>query len=87
MTGVQTCALPICFPVTIGRIVVRGQLVNSPRYYDVQLRRRDRLNYDHLKYARCVESSVYWRDNLDRRLAVRESVVKARLRLLKRSTF
>lgn len=70
-----------------GRMVVRGTLVNSPRYYDLQLRRRDRLNYDHLKYARGVESQVYWRENLDKRLAVRETVVRARLRLLKRSTF
>ena len=70
-----------------GRMVVRGTLVNSPRHYDLQLRRRDRLNYDHLKYARGVESQVYWRENLDKRLAVRETVVRARLRLLKRSTF
>ena len=29
MTGVQTCALPICFPVTIGRVKVKVRFVES----------------------------------------------------------
>ena len=32
MTGVQTCALPICFPVTI--VGVRETLQNLPEYFD-----------------------------------------------------
>ena len=30
MTGVQTCALPICFPVTIGGVVAGS--VNAPAF-------------------------------------------------------
>ena len=38
MTGVQTCALPICFPVTIGSVLFDGTAVNdflgyNPRYW------------------------------------------------------
>ena len=29
MTGVQTCALPICFPVTISRLVKDSRVENS----------------------------------------------------------
>ena len=43
MTGVQTCALPICFPVTIGGIIKkaediiqqRGKTLEKPYYEDV----------------------------------------------------
>ena len=29
MTGVQTCALPICFPVTIGRLYRKGEELDT----------------------------------------------------------
>ena len=38
MTGVQTCALPICFPVTIGAILkdlVRSQEVKNAGIYRI----------------------------------------------------
>ena len=31
MTGVQTCALPICFPVTIGEVYVYGAVIYLPK--------------------------------------------------------
>ena len=31
MTGVQTCALPICFPVTIGCSVISTDCLSGPR--------------------------------------------------------
>ena len=47
MTGVQTCALPICFPVTIGRPKKRGYYKPSP--HDA------RLNYVPVACGKCYE--------------------------------
>ena len=42
MTGVQTCALPICFPVTIGivkiELVRKGEVRRAKLYYLRELR-------------------------------------------------
>ena len=35
MTGVQTCALPICFPVTIGRLEAELNSYVEAKYADI----------------------------------------------------
>lgn len=70
-----------------GQMVVRGVESQSPRYYDKLYRRADRAGFDGLKEARFVESLARYRDNYDYRLAVREKVVYARTRLLRRKAF
>ena len=65
MTGVQTCALPICFPVTIwivkyhddvynyDRVVLPdGMITRPPAYYDEYLHLTDAERYDILKAQR-----------------------------------
>ena len=37
MTGVQTCALPICFPVTIERRIDGGQVIIAKFNVDEEL--------------------------------------------------
>lgn len=67
------------------RVVVNGVQCAVPRYYDKWLKRTDRERLEELKYEREVEGRKLNADSTVARLAVREEVVRARVRNLKRS--
>ena len=45
MTGVQTCALPICFPVTIDSVVISGYFVKAGAESYTKIRESDYYGY------------------------------------------
>lgn len=66
-------------------VIVSGKEVRSTRYYDKLIRRGDRLEFDDFKVARELAAVDFKADNTPERLAVRETVLKARLSFSKRS--
>lgn len=70
----------------VDRCVVNGREVRPPKYYDALYKRRDRVGLEEIKAQREYKSYVSetWKDNVPERLSVRELVVKARLKYLKR---
>ena len=81
MTGVQTCALPICFPVTI---FYGGSRFAPPKYYDKLMRRNGDVRMDAIEFARDQRARLSVADNTDERRAVREIVHRAKIQSLKR---
>lgn len=67
------------------RVVVNGVEASVPRYYDKLLRRYNLLQYDDAKTRRALDGYSRRGDNTDTRLAVKETVTKARISSLKRS--
>lgn len=76
------------------RIVVRGVEMSLPKYFDKLIERSldwlsefHEVHVDHemIKHKRERNARIHWRDNTPERLAVRETVAKARLNLLSRS--
>ena len=67
------------------RVVVNGSESSVPRYYDKLLRRCNLLQYDDAKTRRALDNYSRRADNTDTRLAVKETVTKARISSLKRS--
>jgi len=68
-----------------GKVVSRGRLANSPRYYD---RRHAAVAPDvieELSFQRELEGRSRFADNTDARLAVRREVALGRIRSLRRS--
>lgn len=66
-------------------VVINGVEATVPRYYDKLLKRRDPLRYDDIKTQRVLDSYRLRGDNTDERLAVKEEVLRARIRTLRRS--
>ena len=48
MTGVQTCALPICFPVTIGKCIIRNVVTDNNNRHPLEA---ETISGDKLSYA------------------------------------
>lgn len=67
----------------LDRVVMRGVPMKPPRFYDVLFGRTDRPVLQEIKAAR-VERAVARGDQSPERLAVKEQVTSARLKLLKR---
>lgn len=68
-----------------GKVVARGVESQAPRYYDKLLERLSPEEYDNMAMGRFVETLGREADNTPERLAVRETVAKARVRSLKRT--
>lgn len=66
------------------RVIVRGVRAKPPRYYDKLLKKVDPVLLEDLQSARVVAARERYSDNTDERLKVRETVLKARTRALKR---
>lgn len=65
-------------------VVIKGQVMKPPRYYDNFLKEVDSERFESLEYERFVKSQDYLDDNAPERLPVREAVVKAALNFKKR---
>lgn len=66
-------------------VVIRGQKVKPPKYYDKKLKEFDPFEYDDVVYERDKRAKLNIEDNSYERLLVKEQVVKAKLRQLKRT--
>nr|QJB19448.1 MAG: replication initiator protein [Microvirus sp.] len=66
-------------------VVVNGVKSKPPKYYDRIFEAQDEVRFDQLVAERELESALRMGDNSYSRLAVKETVVKARSSLLKRS--
>lgn len=71
--------------ITLDQVVLNGKKMNSPRYYDKLVKRRDALLADDIKQNRALASYETRADNTADRLAVKEVVKKAQIQSLKRS--
>lgn len=70
-----------------GKVVMRGKLSNSPRYYDEKFWKLDPDVMDQLYADRELEGFLRSADSTPDRLKVREHVARARLALKKRNSF
>ena len=78
MTGVQTCALPICFPVTIG--LVERDKIKIEKYSGISDITEDEL----YKNVSSDEFMKYYEERMKRKKAYSE-LVEARINLRKKS--
>mgnify|MGYP000270713887 CR=1 FL=1 len=72
-----------CFPSDF--ITVKGKKKNIPRYYDKLLEQHNELDLLHIKENRKREARKHHENNTSARLAVRESVLEAKLKTLQRN--
>lgn len=68
-----------------GKVIVRGKEANAPRYYDKQLEKYDPEKYELIKLNRVKNGRKHAADGTRARLAVRETVARARISSLKRT--
>lgn len=68
-------------------VVVNGKEQKPPRYYDKLFDVKDPAGLEEVKYLRFVEAQKYLSDNTVERLAVKETVAKARTNQFKREAF
>lgn len=68
-----------------GQMVVNGTKVRPPRYYDKLFKKLDEENYDEMTFRRHIETQAHAADNTPARLHVKEQVLRARTKTLKRS--
>lgn len=61
-----------------GKVLVRGRECPPPRYYDQWFEKQDYLEYEAMQYRRQVDAQARAVDGTWDRLAVRETVAKAR---------
>lgn len=66
-------------------VIINGVQCRVPDYYDKLLERRFPDEIEDIKAARVAEAKLRYEDNTDERLAVKETVHKARVRDLSRS--
>lgn len=66
-------------------VVVRGQKVKPPKYYDKILKKQDFELYEEILYKREKSAKLNYLDNTPERLHVKEQVQQARLDRLKRN--
>lgn len=80
-------------------VIVRGHKTRPPRYYDKQLEKKLKFNFneddlegayaelnkpmEQLKFARHLEAKLHWRDQTDERLKTQETVTKRKIQSLK----
>lgn len=65
-------------------IITNGQQAKPPRYYDKQLEKIDKEQFDKIKKERKEKAKLNQADNKPQRLKVKEHVAKAKLKLKKR---
>lgn len=68
-----------------GNVVVRGIETRPPKYYDRLAKDWNALEYEELAWQREKEGKLRSADNTDERLAVKATVLKAKIRQLKRT--
>jgi len=68
-----------------GKVVARGHKSKTPKYYDKKYKKTNPLDYEDLLYERHKEMSKQTGENSKERLAVRETVAKAKIAFLKRT--
>jgi hypothetical protein len=68
-----------------GKMVVNGNEVNSPRYYDKKFKKQEPTEYELMKFHREMEAIERWRDNTESRLKVKQQVKNAAIKQLKRT--
>ncbi len=66
-------------------IVLRGQKIKPPKYYDLQFKNENPYEYEQIIAIRENGAKLNYADNTYERLAVKEQVVTAKLRKLKRT--
>lgn len=66
------------------QVIARGARKRVPRYYDKLYKRINPADLEEIKESRSSRARERYLDNTDERLAVRETVAKARLRYFKR---
>lgn len=69
----------------LDRVVVNGVQCKPPRYYDKKYLWKDVDGYEEMKYRRFLDGRALNGDNSDERLLVKERVLQARIKSLKRS--
>ena len=67
-----------------GKIIVRGSKMNTPRYYDNVIKEMDPVAHDMVRFGRELEAATAAAENTPARLKARETVLKAKLKLLPR---
>lgn len=65
-------------------IVLKGKEVKVPRYYDKRFEKTNPFDFEAVQLVRYLEAKDRAQDNTDERLQVKETVVKAKTRLLTR---
>jgi hypothetical protein len=65
-------------------VIVNGKKVRPPRFYDKKFKVEHPEEFEVIEFNRESSARKRYEDNTDERLAVKEKVAKARLRLLKR---
>lgn len=67
-------------------VVVRGTKCRPPKYYDFIKKDLDPESFEKIQHDRLTAMAVHADNNTPERLSVRESITKARLKLLKRNS-
>jgi len=70
-----------------GTVLARGHRGKSPKYYDQKYKKTNPMEYEDLLFERHKEQQKRPGENSKERLAVRETVAKAKIAFLKRNTF
>jgi len=68
-----------------GKVVVRDHKSKTPKYYDKKFKEMDPLGYEDLLFERHKEEQKRPGENSKERLAVKETVAKAKIAFLKRT--
>lgn len=68
----------------LGKIVIRGNESNAPRYYDKIYKKKNPDNYDHIHAQREKEAYERRHDNTPQRLEAKEAVANAKINLFQR---
>lgn len=68
-----------------GKVLINGHEQNQPRYYDKYIKKLDPLLHERHKLARELEAAAQKEHHTPARLAVQETVAKAKTRNLKRN--
>lgn len=66
-------------------VVINGKEVKPPRYYDKIFSEENPTAFEWIQYERAMEALVHSHDNTPERLAVKETVTKARISQFKRN--
>ena len=68
----------------LDRVIIRGQKMRPPRYYDAKIKDIDPSMFENLKFDRYETALLRADDNTDDRLKIREKVQNISLQRLKR---
>lgn len=67
-----------------GKVIINGKEANPPRYYDKHFKKIAPYEYEELVMQREIEGRARYQDNTPERLAVKETVARARANLTRR---